>query len=75
MKGREPRHVRVDVGMEWLDNSSVLEFRNLFETEASEANLSESDRKLYSENFLHSRDVAEDYYVSKNIDKTVWFLY
>lgn len=46
--------------------------RKLFETEASETDLSEGDRKAYSENFLHSRDVAENYYVSKNIHKTVY---
>ena len=49
--------------------------RKLFETEASEIDLSEGDRKIYSENFLHSRDVAENYYVSKNINKTVCVCY
>jgi hypothetical protein len=46
-------------------------FRKVFETAAHEANLSDSDRKLYSENCLHSLQVADDYYTSKDIEKNV----
>jgi hypothetical protein len=46
-------------------------FRKIFETGAHEAGLSEEDRKLYSEHALHSLQVADDYYVSKDINRAV----
>ena len=47
-------------------------FRKIFETGAHEAGLYEGDRKLYSEHALHSLQVADDYYVTKDVRKTVW---
>jgi hypothetical protein len=46
-------------------------FRKIFETGVHEAGLSEEDRKLYSEHALHSLQVANDYYVSKDINRAV----
>ena len=46
-------------------------FRKIFETGASEANLTEAERKVYSEHSLHSKQVAEDYYAGKNVGRTV----
>lgn len=49
-------------------------FRKIFETGAADANLTEEERKAYAEHALHSRQVAEDYYTSKNVEKTVLFI-
>jgi hypothetical protein len=47
-------------------------FRKIFETGAYEAGLTEGDRKLYAEQALHSLQVAENYYVTKDVTKTVY---
>jgi hypothetical protein len=46
-------------------------FRKIFETGAHEAGLADGDRKLYAEHALHSLQVAENYYVTKDVRKTV----
>jgi hypothetical protein len=46
-------------------------FRKIFETGAHEAGLADGDRKLYAEHALHSLQVAESYYVTKDVRKTV----
>jgi hypothetical protein len=46
-------------------------FRKIFETGAHEAGLADGERKLYAEHALHSLQVAENYYVTKDVMKTV----
>jgi hypothetical protein len=46
-------------------------FRKIFETGAHQAGLSDGERKLYSEHALHSVQVAEDYYVTRDVNQTV----
>ena len=46
-------------------------FRKIFETGAHQAGLTDDERKLYSEHALHSVQVAEDYYVTRDVNLTV----